>query len=54
MRLSERKVLSVACSNCGHTTRVPIQRFYDGYEGMFVCSGCGEPLENLFEALDSE
>lgn len=54
MQLSERKVLNIACCSCGHTTRVPIQRFYDGYEGAFVCNECGEPLEKLFDALDDE
>lgn len=54
MKLTKQKVLSVGCQNCGHVNRVPIQRFYDGYEGMFVCNSCGEPLENLAEALEED
>jgi len=54
MRWALRKILNVGCDQCGHVTRVPVQRFYDGYEGAFVCNGCGAPLENICDALEED
>ncbi len=54
MRWTLRKFLNVGCDSCGHVTRVPVQRFYDGYDGAFVCNSCGAPLENIYEALEEE
>ena len=47
------KCISVICKNCGFPNRIPINKFYDGYEGPFLCERCKRELE-IENILDDE
>ena len=44
--------LHIKCHSCGDTTKIPMARFYDGFEGVFSCNSCEEPLDHLMDSLD--
>jgi hypothetical protein len=47
-----KRTLNVECHTCGDTTKIPIAMFYDGFEGIFSCGSCQEPLDHLMDSLD--
>ena len=40
-----KNILRIICERCGCVTEIPIKYFYDGCEGPFFCSSCGELLD---------
>ncbi|MCK5698966.1 MAG: hypothetical protein KAH93_03895 [Candidatus Aenigmarchaeota archaeon] len=44
--------LKITCDECGHLNEIPQARLYDGFEGIFTCTKCRQPLDTLHDILD--
>jgi len=42
----------INCSECGNKNIIPISKFYDAFDGVFICEECGSSLDNANDALD--
>lgn len=42
---SEDKHFKIKCMECDHINQVPVARFYDGFEGEFLCGKCTYTLD---------
>lgn len=50
--MEQKSHIIIECDECGHTNKVPINRIYDGFEGIFQCAKCRQALETLHEILE--
>ena len=53
MILKTKNIL-VNCNECGTNTKIPISKFYDAFDGIFICESCGNALDPANDALDDE
>ncbi|MEA2004608.1 MAG: hypothetical protein U9O53_06700 [archaeon] len=44
--------IHICCSECGNMNIIPISKFYDAFDGIFICEECGSSLDNANDALD--
>ncbi|MCK5372825.1 MAG: hypothetical protein KAJ20_00630 [Candidatus Aenigmarchaeota archaeon] len=51
-KLDMRHNVHIHCSECGNTNVIPISKFYDAFDGIFICEECGSSLDNANDALD--
>ncbi len=52
MRMEQKNFLKVTCDECGHLNEIPTARLYDGFEGIFQCAKCRQPLDTLHDILE--
>lgn len=53
MILKEKNIL-INCKECGNKNEIPISKFYDAFDGIFICESCGNALDPANDALDDE
>ncbi|MCK5042874.1 MAG: hypothetical protein KAJ20_00370 [Candidatus Aenigmarchaeota archaeon] len=52
MKQDMRHNVHINCSECGNKNIIPISKFYDAFDGVFICEECGSSLDNANDALD--
>ncbi len=50
--LNRMEFVKIKCDGCKHTNKIPVSKFYDGFEGLFLCDRCKNVLDDLHIALD--
>lgn len=50
--MEQKTRLKITCDSCGHPNEIQTARLYDGFEGIFLCTKCRQPLDTLHEILD--
>ncbi len=52
MKHDMRHNVHIDCSECGNRNIIPISKFYDAFDGVFICEECGSALDIANDALD--